>query len=419
MPEGPLSDELAATVTGPSSSGRFFNGYPWRWVVLAIADPGPGSSTPELQVLTLLDHLALDAAVDLILDDPAVATLRVPSDSPEVNILHTDGDPFVDEGNRALIGFRREGTTGTDHRVWVPRFAGIIMQPEDAASNAEGAGNAYTTIHAYDPWQILYRRPARDSDGSLADDSIFAGPANAVVLALLAYSEAVDGPTFIDVTNGTIETLDPISITVTKGQSVGEIWKQLCDSGYCDLVLTPIYDPFVRPDKLVELNVFDVAGDARYGVPFAWDLPGRTVVTIGRGTDGQQRSNKVQFYNGQGGPPVPVEEDAPSIARNGVYYTQQFFPALADADVVQARAVEELRLRKDGVVTIRVSPAPERSPIPLVEYVLGDEVPIFASARFRKLLFGTWRVTKIPIRIRGRVEAVEGIEVTTEAASIS
>ncbi len=58
-------------------------------------------------------------------------------------------------------------------------------------------------------------------------------------------------------------------------------------------------------------------------------------------------------------------------------------------DQTQAVAVEsmsdfQLSLRKDGKRTVKITPASLIAPIPLLEYGLGDRVPVYATDRLRQ-----------------------------------
>jgi hypothetical protein len=375
--------------TPPPPAAVHFQSPFWRFVVLDLA---------TFEILSFLDQFATNRTATYTLNQAAVATGRVPSDNPEVNLpWPTDfDDPFVAEGVRVLYGFRREGTDD-DPPVWVPRFAGLIMQLEDTAESDV----AYTDFTAYDPWQYLLSRPVCNADGSLVGPngiSFTATHANVIALELLLNTINNQGDVLIDAGvawggtsfyTGTIESCDQIDINFPQGTSVGDAWQQLTALDVCDIVLTPIYDPINRPRYLVEFNIYTQVGSPKDDAIFAWDRPSQSLVGITRLIEGgTQRANAVKYFAGQGGSAtggqtIALKEDAASIIKFGEYWRQQFFPNQTVAAAVEALAEAQLALSEAGRVTVTISPAPERSPQPFLDYYLGDRVPVYASSRFR------------------------------------
>jgi hypothetical protein len=198
---------------------------------------------------------------------------------------------------------------------------------------------------------------------------------------------------------GTIETTAAIDINFEQGSTVGEAWQQVCDMAVADIILTPVYDPVVRPGYLCDLNVYSEAGSQRNAAIFAWDKPSRSLTGISRLRDGTTRANKVQFGVDQGGALGTMQTGAASVTRYGEYHLQQWFPKQSVSAAVDAMAALELALRQDGQVTVTIDPATERSPDPFLEYWLGDTVPVYASSNLREALSGYSRVYGVPIEI--------------------
>jgi hypothetical protein len=115
--------------------------------------------------------------------------------------------------------------------------------------------------------------------------------------------------------------------------------------------------------------------------------------------DGTVRSNEVQLYAGDNATPVTRQTDATSVAKYGQWWSQQVWTGEDVTVAVEALAQEQLRLRKNGQTIVTVSPSPDQAPVALLEYDVGDRVPVYASKRLRKPLSGYQRVYGIPIQI--------------------
>lgn len=388
----------------------------WRFVVTDLGGAA----------LTVLDHLASDRVVTPKLNEPLEVSAAVPSDSNYVNRTHSDGFPLLSEGNRQLYCYRRESDTSPYYTL---RASTLIEQVGDAAHSDD----ARTRFTAWDPWQYLMSRPVLQStgatggtytDGALIDANglIYgaATTADAIVLDMIVTTQAFTAAAapaaaklcFIDATAvspvGTFGTF-PGGYEVQQGTSLGQALQDMCATGYMDILFNPISDP-ARPGILCEVVLMSQsspylgAGSFQYTSKFAWDRPGRSAVGMDDLFDGTGRANHVQFYNGQGGPPVAAQVSAPSVARYGEYWSQQFFPAQPEVAPVITLATQQLGLRQNGKQTLTVNPAPGRAPEPFVDYYLGDRVPVYASDRLRQPLpLGTdpvWqRVYGIPVEI--------------------
>lgn len=362
-------------------------------------------------VVTWLDKLASSRTVTYILNGSAIATCEVPSDNPEVNRIWDaagtlfDDEPYVAEGTRHLMGFRREIEGGEP--VWNIRYGGTVMQLEDVAES----DNAKTKMIAYDPWNMLYYRPIRNGAGVLPGEnglSFTATKANVVAATLLKNTIAVDGTVYLDAGttyggtsfyDGDFEDCPEVDINFQQGQMVGEAWDTLCSMAQIDIVISPLWDPVDRPGYIGQMNTYPLAGEQKPSALFGWDKPTRSLVGITNLHDGTLRANAVQYYEGMGGDPVDLAEDVLSQAKYGVYFAQQFWPGLSIPVGIEALAQHEVALRANGQHTVTLSPAPERAPSPFTEYFLGDQVKVDTSNRMREALTGYQRVYGIPIEI--------------------
>jgi hypothetical protein len=383
----------------------------WRWAVTDLAG----------ETLTFLDKLASERMVTPKLNEPLELTGTVPSDSPEINILHTDNLPLLAEGVRQLYGFRREYDTidpadpcDGGHGYYSVRASTLILQTQDV-SRSEDARTRFT---AYDPWQYLFYRPIYVSEGEFgallvprkgwtysegytADQIVVSWLNGMVGSADQTAPEAAwwgfidygfSGHYGDDCSGSVIETCAtfPDGYHIEPGTSVGQAMQDMCATGVMDIVMKPIYDPVNRPGILCEMSIYaqssdpdSGAGSRNYPAVFSWDRPGRSLVGFDDMFDGTQRANYVQFRNGTAGPLVDPAFDPDSIARYGEYWAEQAFPGQTVALAVETIAAEQLALRKTYKQTLTVNPAPERSPEPFVDYYLGDRVPIYIGTAQR------------------------------------
>lgn len=390
----------------------------WRYGVTTLAG----------ETLVFLDKLASERIITPKLNQPLDTTCTVPSDNPLVNMLHTDGYPFVAEGVRQLYCFRRESDVEPYYTI---RGSTLILQVDDAARSDD----ARTRISAWDPWQYLFFRPLSVPGGEtdishIVPEGGYIYPATMEVgdMVVDIFTRMLDNadptappaaqPGFVDFGQTGFYTLVvPTTATLSDGFSVqaganvGQTLQDLCATGAIDLEFRPIYDPINRPGILCELYIWSQSapytgmGDYNYEAVFSWDKPGRSTVGMDDLFDGTLRANSIEFFNGQGGPSTPLQTDPVSIATYGEYWSLQFFPAQTQAAAVIAIAAEQLALRSLYKQTLTVNPAPERAPEPFVDYYLGDRVPIYASNRLRQALppagsqYAFQRVYEIPVEI--------------------
>lgn len=428
LPPTPPADPIYSGPAVPPSLERH-----WRFIVTDLYGT----------TLTWLDHWCKDRAVIARLNAPWEASGSVPSDSPEINILAEVpftlvSHPFLNEGTRLLYCFRRESdfVASGDH-PWVCRFAGTILDTQDASDS----GPARTAFTAYDPWQYLYNLPVKhpNTGALLGPDGVnfSAKPGSLIALEILIAATQsaddigtakIDMPTEVTMPEipgstgsglweanpvNVIEDTDVITLwNVQQGKSVGEAWDDLVATGTMDIVLRPVYDPRLRPGILSEISIYARAGQNRPNAVMAWDKPVRSLVGINREDDGTQRANVLRFMSGQGGPPDAELDDFTSIDIYREYWLQQFYPDKVKPGQVATQAERQLDELKDGLLTLQVTPASERSAIPFLEYEVGDRVPVYASMDFRAELAGAFRVTEIPINISDNgVESVQTMTV--------
>ncbi len=407
QPDTQIPDDYIEQAEGVPCAhfGRFYEAPLWRFVVTDL----DGVTT------TWLDKLTTDNEITLNHLAPSTISGQVPSDNPEVNIDHTDGYPFLDEGDRLIYCFRRDCLDDP----YVIRAAGTVLNIEDSGDQDAPV----STWSAWDPWQILYTRPVRNSDGTVLSGLGLNYPAGTTYDEILieqlnlmvTYSEVGGGwapwaftdwgamPVPTGFYTGTVETTAALTeaYNIQQGTSVGALFDDLVATGEVEPVFEPIYDPLNRPGFTHQLSIYIRAGAYQPAAIMAWDEWPRTLAGINHIRDGRERMNDIIYHAGQGGPGIsPPPTDGPSIARFGDYLRQQFFPANQSIASVREMANRILALQASGLITYSLAPAAARAPVPFIEYDRGDTVPVYASRRLRSPINGDLlRVQSIPIKI--------------------
>ena len=365
---------------------RFYTPPNWRFVVTDLASVA----------VTFLDRIASDRVIEFDLNTPTELRGLVPSASPEVNILHTDDDPFLSEGTRFVYGFRREGPVG---QPWVIRAAGLLDEVTDKGETEF----SQTSFTARDSWAYLYSRQCVHENGELPDEefpmTFLATKVGEIALQLLKNTIDNAGSVYLDAGTawggtlnyaGFIADTQEIDYVVQRGKTVGEAWEDLCATGLMDLEITPIYDIDDRPGYIGELNVYSQPpdtgqprGEQRHDAIFSWDNPPRTLAGIERTLRGKDRANAIQFYNRRG-VPAGLLEDAASLTKYGRYEYVQFFPDQLDKTRVGEWAAAQLNMRARGIRSVAPLPAQQQPPLLWDEFFVGDLVPVYASNRLRE-----------------------------------
>lgn len=391
---------------------RFFEGYPWRFLFADI--PCENNGFIGGATTTWADGLLTNREITFTLNQPSTINCDVWPDDRRVNALWDDGFPLVSQNNRIIYAFRREapGPIGTEPQPpWVCRAAGLLMSPEDQGDTEIPLSH----LVAYDAWQYLNGRPCVDATGQLPDSygqRFLAQRGSDVVRTLLKNTILNNGFAYIDAGedwggtpfyNGTVEDTDVLNIIFQQGTMIGDAWTQLCETGTLDIVLNPIYDWENRPGYTHELNIKKLAGNDMPSAVFGWDMMNRGAANIDRMHDGTPGNfaDKVLYYVGQGGPAAVIQTNTEAIAAFGEQWATQFFPenTIPSAGVITQLAMQAISLSKQGQRTMTLNVTPQRSPIPLIQYNLGDRVPIYASNRLRTTSAGYQRVQAIPISI--------------------
>lgn len=423
------------------ASGDFSAWSGTSGAVSIVADPFGGSGGSAGGVTTTwANGLLTNRQIVETLDQSTAITCDVWPDDEQVNEIAFDGFPLIAQTKRLVYCLRREGrrTVGmTVKGPWWCRAAGVIMVPEDQGD----ADVPLTHLAAYDAWKVLEGRPCMDATGQLAGPYGFqflAQRGNEIICALLknTITSPLGGFCFIDAGaafggttffGGTIEETNEINYVVQQGSMVADAWTEICNAGLCDIVLTPIYDPINRPGYTHELNIYRLAGDDLPAAVFGWDKMNRSTSSVDRLHDATPGnfSDVVQYYVGQGGPPAPIQINAAAVSAFGYYWATQFFPdqTIPSAALVTSLAMQAITLSKQGKRTFVMNPTPERSPVPFLDYNLGDRVAVYTTKRLRVPTsddfssepVAAFRVQAIPINITDDgIEQVQSLLVSPD-----
>lgn len=344
------------------------------------------------ETITIMDRRATDKQFLFTLNAPAYHTGQVASDDPEVNTAFPLPTSQANLAQASRLCYALQRQKGSDP-PYQPIFGGIVTIIQDQGTDAPT-----TRYTAHDPWQYMMSRPAINPDsGSPVGADGYTYPNNTrgsdIALEQLLLTELHQGETHIDsggTTSPLFEATDPLPpFTIDQGQSVGEVWTALTETGTIDIHMVPIYDPDARPGKVVEFQTVRqsegvAAGPVLYDIVMAWDKPGNSLMGINNLIDATRLANRAQFITANG--VAEVADDPASEAVYGIYYAQQTFPGISDPSIVALLATAEVLIRRNGARTISFDPAPERVEQPFKDYNLGDYLPVWASRNLRQPL---------------------------------
>lgn len=403
--EEPLVDETAGATVTIETGAIDLGSFDWYSTTIAPAY----SIAPDWAFVVCDNNGVAIADVSAVawrktltyrLDRSWFASFRIPGDEPLRKILHTDGFPYVKAGRRVLKSYRLESGR------WVLRFAGRILQVEDEGDENE----TWTSVTAYDPWTMLYRRVIRNAAGSRNTDVVFAAQAgNVLAKALVDRTITYAGACGITTSAAgcVFETTTAQELQLSEGSSVAAALEELCDTGLMDIYLRPVD----RQDGiLAEMNVYERFGGDRLEASFSY--PG-TIAKWKRLEDATELANDLDVMYG----PRPAKRrswtksthsDATSITAFGRWEDVMVYE---DATQGQASSLGTLALalRKNPRETLAFTPFPERAPLPFLEFDLGDTVPVFADDSTGEEIDGVQRVYGFTIQVDD-----DGFEVVSE-----
>ena len=371
--------------------------------------------------ISMLDGIASDVRFDYILNRAAVMSFSVPSEDPRVNILHTDGDPYLDVGDRVMKAWRKTpiGSTETPGG-WELKFAGRVWSLEDT-----GDGDTVrTSVVCFDPLKILEKRVCRNDDGTYWDDqkpvefwngavypAVIGRPEDGssgakIIKKLIQRTRDYAGPVHINL-SGNWEDTSGMTLSFDQAM-VSDAIATITDTITCDLEVT---DGGGSPGYL---NAYDgtfmrLGGVARLGsdktatVFFYYAKTPFTASEYTRTKSLDMMANAIHFMGKSRAGWRVSAEDATSQDDFLVMEDVASLTGIEHSAIAQKLADIQLALRKDPRDIVTVLPTPESSSMPWNDYWLGDTVSVEAATTpfpvTRQTVSGAQRIYGISLAI--------------------
>lgn len=378
----------------------------WRFAVLA-----PFGIGRVWRKCTILTHLAQNIELLYQLNRSTMLSFDVPSDDPQVNILHTDGLPFLAVGPRWILGWRKSpATLDPTPGGWELKFAGRIWTLQD-----QGDGDtSRTMVTAFDALKHLEKRIVRDFTGGFRKQvKWWAEPGTTVVRDMVDRTQQYVGTCRIDTASG--HWIDSGLTTVAFDQAyVLPSIIRITDTGTMDLnveYLDGTNDDFMRLGGQPRL------GSDKPGAILGYAAPPRRATGFDRTTTLDNLANSITLF---GKSSKGFDATASDINSQEMYDIFEDVSVITDVEtpaLLNLLAQEEVFLRKSPNDIISITPTPEDSPRFFNEYFLGDTIRIRAS----KTPFPATRQTVDGVsRVYGarlKVDAEYGEQVTELIAS--
>ena len=300
-------------------------------VVTAAPTPGEIPGTPEpssvaaaeaLWRVTLCDRLGnpladistvgFDLQLRRGLNQPAMASVKVPSWHGYVSTIHSDGSPYCEVGVRQMRVYRRD--SGGDS--WRIVFNGIVWHLEDEGDEDE----TWTQVTAYDPMIWWRFRPVRAYDYNRCSKRLtyngnfvtmkFAKPkqgisATQILRMVLDFSSTGDpeenlgeGSLGISLWGGTVSEGGPNTnpdISDTP-YTIADLHRLLVQTSKIDAWIDPVDN--VGDDVMGNLMAVPRAGADKPWLHLQYGTGNYSVQSLRRERDMDQISNKIYYYLG-------------------------------------------------------------------------------------------------------------------------
>lgn len=362
--------------------------------------------------ITVLSTVSMNKQLQFPLNSPARVSFKVPSDNPQVNILHTDGEPYLSCGNRVLKAYRK--VEGVDTQ-WALRFCGVVWTLQDQADG----DTCFTDVTCYDPLQILTRRWVRDASGKLYKTVIFNGVAGQLIAKrMVDRTIEFAGPCGISTDLGTFTAAPPQTAAYDQ-QFITPSLVTLCGTGLLDIAVDPVD---MADGTLASFSAMPRRGQDRPEVVIAYAAPGRSAYKLDRVVTMDTFANDIRLWAGHTTGHLARQHDATSIAKYHRYEDGAVLTEIKVPQLVDDLCTEELQLRKDPRDLLTVLPTPELAPMPFRDYFLGDTITTLAGIgsdqalpQTRQAIEGLQRVYGITIDVDDDgLERVTGLDLSPQ-----
>lgn len=343
----------------------------WRFSVL-------GPVLGNWKKITILSSLADEVELLYQLNRPTMLTFSVPSDNPQVNILHTDGLPFITVGPRWVLGWRKSPSSlAPTPGGWELKFAGRIWAVQD-----QGDGTtSRTMVTCFDPLKHLEKRIIRAADGTYRKQIKFWGSEGAtgtsVIKTLIDRTQTFKGTCRIDTAGG--HWVDTGEATVAVDQ--GYVWttvQNLTDTGGVDLDPTPLDG---SDGDFLQLGGCPRLGSDKPNTVIGYAAPPRRATNFDRTTTLDNLANYVGLFGKSSKGFLVEQEDTDSQDLYDTFEEVSVISDVENKELLTLLAEEEIFLRKDPYDLVSITPTPEDSPRFFNEYFLGDTITVKASTQ--------------------------------------
>ena len=353
------------------------------------------------------------------LNRPATVSFDVPADHSLVKTVWSDGDPYVNAGNRALV-CKRDGFMAFNGRLWT-------------TSDSGDANTTRTFVTAFDDLVMLQSRLVRDSTGSVTKP-VFASPISgaSIIKQMVDNTIARVGPIGITTTGGTFDIPSPPAENLA-GElgnwpvTCADLLSRIADTGAVDARLDYIDNQGATRAILSAKNTVNSGRDLSAGfaggpaVAFEYGTGTRNVQAITRTLDMGTVANNITYYLG---PQTGTSYNATLTATNaasqskyGVFESTTVYDQKADAAIFDTLLAKESLLRKKPRELLSIVPVydpkvgPSGFPIgtfqPIITYNLGDIVTVNCGTVLRRAFSGQQRIYGFDIDITD--DAVETV----------
>jgi len=330
--------------------------------------------------IAMYTGIANDVEFKFLLNRPASLTFTVPSEHKLVNIVHTDGDPYLSVGNRLIKSYRKVSHTVDEQPAtvtpWELQFVGRIWQIAD--SGDEDTVN--TAVTCFDPLQDCSARVVRMASGNFqAQVKWWSTKGDTIIKEMIDRTNACSlAPLLFTTTGGTFTDTDVQTVAYDQKMILPSII-ELTDTGTVDITMT--YNDYQDDTKTDWTGHATISATPRMGsdkpdVIFGYAAPPRTVKTYDRTQDMNTFANDVTLWGKTAKGHTANASDSDSIAKYGAFEEAAMLSGVETLELVEMLTDEQLALRKAPKDVISIVPLPGVSMQPFNEWFLGDTVTV-------------------------------------------